>query len=798
MRVPATRWPMLALLAKSGFARLSDQMAAIVYGYGMLRETGTSLSGGLVMAASLGALVVGSLFAGRLIARFGARPIALAGSWLSVAAAAVIAVLVGMGNGDPLVIALFAAAGAVLDGPSAIASEVHFPQVARLGRFDLIKLNAIDDALDSSAMLVAPACGVALVTMFGLAGGAFAVMSLGLLGALVLTAGFPRFGIVQGASKVSMAVVFRAIRQDRLLFNLTVLFSIAIAAFAALQLVVLPRLLHGTAWDAKLLTLFLVAGGISALCGAGVSQSVSARLSLRGLLTLAFVLLAAGAALPAASTALPVIALSAVLCGLPTGVIAPLAASIYQVRPPRVLRADIQSVSGALVFAVAPLAVLASSLAVDALPAAPVAAVLAAVMAASALFAALAMPASTAAAAMVPFDAARQQPAGISGSGSGTARPARSPEVDALRGIALFGIILVNAPFFAGPLNSLHVESWPDAFAIWLTGALFAGKFFLIFSFLFGFGFATLLARAEREGADIRPRFLRRLLALFVFGALHACFLFAGDILMLYAALGLLLWCCRHWSRRSLLTAASLACLLGVLLQTAALWAVLHEATGGQAPAVTPGAAYLGGFRDVAAARIAELPSSLGFVLFFNGLPALAMFFAGLALGREGAFPPPAERLRNQQWGYRAALVIAACVSGIAMLVVLSGSQASSVIALAVLAAAAPALSYGLAGTALVLIHRHAGSHLVRWLAKSGSSSLTGYILHSVLLGAVFYGWGLGLYGALGPAAILAVGVAVFVVIVLSLNVWRHFFRYGPDEWLMRCFVDLEWKPIRN
>ena len=798
MQLPANRWPILALLTASGLARLSDQMAGIVYGYGMLRETGNSLSGGLVLASSFAALVLGSLFAGRLIARFGARPIALAGSWLSVAAAAMIAVLVGTGHGDPLMIAMLAAAGAVLDGPSAIASELHYPQVARLGRMSLIKLNAIDDGLDSSATLVAPACGVVLVSMAGLAGGAFAVLALGLLGALSLTAGFPRFGVIRGASAVTLSMVFQTIRQDRLLLNMTVLFSIAVAVYAALQLVVLPRLLYATAGNGGLLMLFLVAGGLAALGGAALSHVVAVRVSLRVLLTVAFLMLAVGAVLPAASTATPVIMLSAVLCGLPTGVIAPLAASIYQLRPPLVLRADVQSVAGALVFAVAPLAVLASSFAVDVLPAAPVAAVLAVLIAASAVFAALVLPPSTAQAAMAPFSGARPESPDVPDEAPVPIRPGRSSEVDALRGVALFGIIVVNAPFFAAPLNSLHVESWPDAFAVWLTGALFAGKFFLIFSFLFGFGFATLLARAAREGTDIRSRFLRRLLALFAFGALHACFLFAGDILMLYAALGLVLWFCRHWSRRSLLIAASLAYLLGAFLQVVALWAILLEASGGLAPAVTPGAAYLGGFLDVAAARIAELPSTLAFVLFFNGLPALAMFFAGLALGREGAFPPPPEKIKTQQWGYGAALVIGACVSGIAMLVVMSGSQASPALALTVLVAAAPALSYGLAGTALVLIHRHAGSPLVRWLGRSGGSSLTGYILHSVLLGAVFYGWGLGLYGALGTAAILAVAVAVFAVIVLSLNIWRRFFRYGPDEWLMRCFIDLAWKPIRN
>lgn len=798
MRLPVNRWPLLALLTASGLARLSDQMAGIVYGYGMLRETGTSLSGGLVLAASTAALVVGSLFAGRLIARFGARPVALAGCWLSVAAAAMIAVLVATGHGDPLVIAVLAAVGAILDGPSAIASEVHYPQVARLGRLNLIKLNAIDDGLDSSATLVAPACGVALVSMFGLAGGAFAVAALVLLGALALTAGFPRFGIVRGASAVTLATVFRAIRQDRLLFNMTILFSIAVAVFSALQLVVLPRLLNGPEGDAGLLTLFLVVGGLAALGGAGLSHLVAPRASLRVLLTLALALLAVGAVLPGASTAPPVIVLSAVLCGLPTGIIAPLAASIYQVRPPLVLRADVQAVAGALVFAVVPLAVLASSMAVDVMPVAPVVAVLATLIAASALFAALVLPSSSAREAMVPFNSARQTSPAVPGEEAGRAKPGRSFEVDALRGLALFGIIVVNAPWFAAPLNAISLASWPDAIAAWFTGAFFAGKFFLIFSFLFGFGFSILLARAEREGADIRPRFLRRLAGLFVIGLLHAWLLFFGDILMLYASLGLVLWFCRHWSKRRLLIGAVLSSAAGAVLQALILLVAFEESARMSPPDLVPGEGYLGGFLDVAKARLAELPHSLGFVTFFNGLPALAMFFTGLALGREGAFPPSPGQIKAQHWGFGAALLIGGSVSAAAMTMAMLEPEAGLPATLVILAAASPVLAYGIAGTALAMIHRHSGSPVVRWLAVSGSSSLTGYILHSVLLGAVFYGWGLGLYGTLGPAAILALSIAVFMAIVLGLNIWRRYFRHGPDEWLLRCFVDLEWKPFRK
>ena len=798
MRPAKATWPMLGLLTQSGLARLSDQMAAIVYGWGLLNDSGSSASGAIVMAASFSALVIGTLFAGRLISVFGARQIALAGVWVSVVAAGLIALMLHFGFTNPALIAVLAALGAILDGPSAIASKTHYPQIAKLARFDLIRLNALDDGLDGGATLIAPATGVVLVTSFGLAGGATALAVLGLCAALILSASFPRFKPVSGASVITLRAVLKALLADRLLTWLTVLLSIAIGIFAAVQLVMLPRLLVGAADGGQQLTLFLIAGGVAALVGAAVSRRFAASLPLPLLLSAAFLFIAAGTGLLALSIETPALLTSAALTGLPSGLIGPLAASIYQTRPQRALRADIQALSGALVFAAAPIAVLAAGIALDALPTRAALVSCAALMVLCALIAAIALPSVSAQTAMQGQVGTSAPPDPVArGAASATQSGGRSIEIDALRGLALLGIIIVNAPFFAGPLNGLPMGGWLDAFAVWLTGAFFAGKFFLIFSLLFGFGFATLLIRAEPDPSNLRGKFMRRLLALFIFGALHACFLFFGDILMLYAVFGLALWICRNWSKRRLLISACVVYLLGIALQTLALMAALEQTTSTAPSSLALSAGYLGGFLDVAAARIAELPDSLTFIAAFNGLPALAMFLTGLALGRHGEFPPTATILKRERRWYGLAMLCGATMSAIAMLGTMSGLAGVSAVSFAALVASAPALSFGLVGLGLIILQRHAGSRIVLWLSKAGGSSLSGYILHSILLGAVFYGWGLGKYGALGPAAVLAIAVATFLTVLVLLNLWRRFFRYGPDEWLLRSFVDLQWKPIR-
>lgn len=375
----------------------------------------------------------------------------------------------------------------------------------------------------------------------------------------------------------------------------------------------------------------------------------------------------------------------------------------------------------------------------------------------------------------------------------------RSVPLDALRGFALFGIILVNAPFFAQPLSAEPaVAHWGDAAALWFTLAFATGKFFLIFSFLFGFGFAATLARAEATGVPARGRSLRRLAGLFAFGLLHAVFLFFGDILMLYAVLGLVLWLCRNWPAPRLLAAAAIVLAVAIVAQAAALLAAAEHAR--PAPPPAPGSGYLGGFLEGAAHRLAELPDVLAFGLSFNGPAALAMFLAGMALSRTGDMPPDIPALRRPA---RLALLLGGVGSGGLTAAALSQPGAASAdpaawVGTALFCALAPVLSFGMAGTVLAAAQRHRHTRFVRWLAAAGSATLTGYILHSVLLGAVFNGWGLGLYGRVGPAGCLGIGVLTFAAVMLAIILWKRRFRYGPEEWLLRSFVDLEWKPLRH
>lgn len=378
--------------------------------------------------------------------------------------------------------------------------------------------------------------------------------------------------------------------------------------------------------------------------------------------------------------------------------------------------------------------------------------------------------------------------------------PGRDRGIDALRGFALFGVILVNAPFFAFPVaQGPAIATTADAVAFGALMLLGIGKFFLIFSFLFGFGFASAIAADRAAGRASGPRFARRLTGLLAFGALHASLFFIGDILMLYVLLGGALWLARGLAPRRLLALAAGIYLVAVFAQAFALTLPVPEVD----PAIARAeAAYLGTFLDAARFRLAEdLWSGQAFILIFNGPAALAMFFAGLALARTGTFPGRAGRRGRGRWPW---LLLAAGL-GIGALS-LAGAEhgrwmtgaAAGLPGALLHAAAAPLLAAGYGLLILRFADRAPGSAWVAALAAAGRMTLTGYLLHSIVLSAVFGGWGLGLWGGVGAAQCLAIGAVTCVLIVVLAALWQRGFRYGPDEWLLRAWIDLRVKPLRR
>jgi len=225
----------------------------------------------------------------------------------------------------------------------------------------------------------------------------------------------------------------------------------------------------------------------------------------------------------------------------------------------------------------------------------------------------------------------------------------RISELDIVRGLALFGILMVNMSFFKYPVFfDRYPTSFPpgsDQFFAWVIQIFFTGKFYAIFSFLFGLGFYIFMERAEAKGLDLVPLYKRRLLALLAFGSIHLFLLWSGDILFTYAIVGFLLLKFRNKSNDSIrkwiislfVVSFILNFLFGLISGVGELFAgdkyafMMKDMIYGAIPVYLEGSlTELIGFR-----LINEVPYV--FIGLISWVPAvLAFFLCGFYVGRSG------------------------------------------------------------------------------------------------------------------------------------------------------------------
>ncbi|MFE3762532.1 DUF418 domain-containing protein [Streptomyces sp. NPDC059104] len=378
-------------------------------------------------------------------------------------------------------------------------------------------------------------------------------------------------------------------------------------------------------------------------------------------------------------------------------------------------------------------------------------------------------------------------------------RSPRIPEVDALRGFALVGILLVNAlmmagPYGLGPPGASHASTL-DRTVEGLVQAFVVGKFYLMFSFLFGYSFTLQSASADRDGTSAVPRLLRRSLGLLVLGVLHAVLLYVGDILMTYAVLGLILIAARNCSARTALRAArTLYGCVSALLLLGGLASVLVPDTGtaGTDPESAAGiAALVAGYRGDAAsvvrANIGQLPDVLLASALVGGF-VLAAFLVGMHCGKRRLLADTG----NQTARMRRICVLGAAVGlpgSLFTALAVSGPLGPrwSILGEMVGVVTAPALTAAYICGMLLLLKSDRGARIAALLAPAGRMALTNYLSQSLVMALVFTAYGLALYDRLG-SAVVVLGALVLYATQIALSaalMARH--RYGPAEWLLRA-----------
>ncbi len=404
---------------------------------------------------------------------------------------------------------------------------------------------------------------------------------------------------------------------------------------------------------------------------------------------------------------------------------------------------------------------------------------------------------------------------------SPTADPARVPTIDILRGCAVMGIVWMNIGAFALPSQAYLDPAAAGPMSVadciaWLVGlVLVDGKMRALFSMLFGASMLLLIDREEMAGRDGMRAQKVRSGWLFVIGLAHYLLLWWGDILMTYALVGLVaLFFVRAQPLALVKWAFSLFLLhfLIVVVFVATLYAWSRTGGTGYAgfiaalsdpadPAVRQEIAlYRSGYGAIVGHQLARYPSEWLRGLQFTSVDTLGFMLMGMAMLKSGFLTG---RWDIDQYRKTArhcfaigvppmlALGAWAILSAFAPLTALGISFAWSFpfrIPLAV----------GWAALILWLALRHRDHPLAARIGAAGRMALSNYLGTSLVMTAIFYGWGLGLFGRFGHAALLLFVPAAWAVMLLWSPWWLARFALGPAEWLWRSLARGKMQTIRR
>ncbi|MFN6946536.1 MAG: DUF418 domain-containing protein [Cytophagaceae bacterium] len=386
--------------------------------------------------------------------------------------------------------------------------------------------------------------------------------------------------------------------------------------------------------------------------------------------------------------------------------------------------------------------------------------------------------------------------------------------LDAMRGFALFGIILVNMYYFSG-YRYFSPESFStyaiDENTLFYVNFFALSKFYSLFSFLFGLGFAVQLSRVAEKGQAFLPVYLRRLGLLFIFGLLHT-FIWHGDILTVYALAALFLIPFRNAGNRVVLLFAGFLLISPVILD-----ALMSTGNISPGQALTEFGNRLktewnlpnnstiissGGFQVFFLSKITSSLERYAILLEGNRFPKLlGMFLIGFYFGKNKLFANPSA---NKSFFIK----VCACFGVIGLLFSVAGVQLnkmpvfeSSILNSAfynlinILGVHPFSLAY-MAGFTLLFVHP-AFQKALLLLAPAGRMALTNYLMQSVFGVMLFYNIGFGL-GPVGPSIYIPVAILLFAFQVLYSTIWLKRYKFGPLEWLWRNGIYGKIQPIRR
>lgn len=382
--------------------------------------------------------------------------------------------------------------------------------------------------------------------------------------------------------------------------------------------------------------------------------------------------------------------------------------------------------------------------------------------------------------------------------------------VDALRGAALFGVLLVNMLWFAGYGNSVTEEQFArlptavlDRIVDEAIDQLVFAKSIGIFAFLFGVGFAMQMDRLQASGRMATQIYLRRLSGLLLLGLIHWFAIWSGEILHVYALAGMALLLVYRWPSRVLI---GVGLPLAVLARPLLVRAHLLFGEPGTESGINAAnevahrlSTFLhGSLVDIAAMQIREdcLPEFASGALIAAIVHALGRFMIGVVCAR-GRYLEQADRFHRQVlWIAVSALPLGLLAQRDWLFVGwlqasrwISTDQQAGLAGHICNSLGVVLMTAGYVAAFCYFWHRPNWQRILATLVPVGQMALTNYLLQTLINGVLFYGFGLGLMGRVGASICLVLAIAIFLVQVVGSSWWMARFRFGPVEWAWRWWT---------
>ena len=405
----------------------------------------------------------------------------------------------------------------------------------------------------------------------------------------------------------------------------------------------------------------------------------------------------------------------------------------------------------------------------------------------------------------------------------------RVETLDAVRGIAVMGILAMNVAGFALPYpayanpaayggdSGLDLASWAFNFV------LFDTKMRSLFSILFGATTLLVIDRATQSGRNAFAAHYARMIVLLLVGCLHFWFLWFGDILALYALSGMALYWLRDIGVGKLAARGLALILMSSLFYGLIGWSAMMA---GSPKLSTHAATELTEARETVEQEVGatsrKIPQDLRryrgpygpildhrlddrryepFLSFLGlGAETLGLMMIGMALFRTGFLTGEWQPERYRRWAVTGAAVALPVLTVLAWWQVSSGFD-SAVIFTAFMGVSQPFdLLLAIVWAALVIlwVKRGGSSPLRDRVAAAGRMAFTNYLATSLVMTTIFYGYGLGLFGHVARAGLWLFVLAMWGLMLLWSKPWLDRFNYGPLEWLWRSLSRLRLQPLRK